>query len=464
MAEETAIESSAETAEKPKQTVTTEDVGPARKKLTIEVPQERISARVEEQYGKLQDEAVLPGFRKGRAPRRLLNKRFGNSILEDVKGQIFSEAYTQAIEDQKLEVIGEPEIKDFAKIKLPESGPLIFTVEVEIVPAVTLPSFEGIEVTKPKLDVTDEDVAKEINRLSESSGKMKEVVEGEVQVKDFVQGDVKVRAGENAGEDAELIMHQPGAYVLVNGEDLGFKGHIAGIVVDDLGKQLPGKKVGDQFVLSVTGPAVHEIEKIKGQPITITLKIEKLHRVDAVPHDKIHEQLGLDSLDDVKAKIREALESRRDRQQQGVLHDQVSKYLLENVDLSLPEGLTSRQSLRILRRSALDMAYKGVPQDQIDLKLAELRKNSEEEARKQLKLFFILDAASKVLEVEVDDQEINGRIAMLAQQQNRRPEKLRQEMSRSGEIENLFLQIREQKTLDLIIAKAKVTEGELPKA
>jgi trigger factor len=307
-------------------------------------------------------------------------------------------------------------------------------------------------------------VTKEINRIRESSGKMKEVAEGEVQVKDFVQGDVKVRAGLDAPEDAEVLFHQPGAYVLVNGEDLQFKGHIAGIVIEDLGKTLPGKKVGDVFTTSLTGPAVHEVEKFRGQPVTVSLKIEKLHRVDAIPEDKLHEQMGLESFDAVKKRIKDALESRRDRQQQASLHEQVSKYLLDNVELSLPEGLTSRQALRILRRTALDMAYKGTPQEEIDLKLAELRKTSEDEARKQLKLFFVLDAASKQLEVQVDDQEINGRIAMLAYQQNRRPEKLRQEMVRNGEIENLFLQIREQKTLDKIITKAKISEGPAPTA
>jgi trigger factor len=132
------------------------------------------------------------------------------------------------------------------------------------------------------------------------------------------------------------------------------------------------------------------------------------------------------------------------------------------VDLTLPKGLTDRQSARVLRRQALELSYQGLPENEIEQRVAELRASSEEDARKQLKLFFILDQAAKQLDVDVTENEVNGRIAMLANQQGRRPEKLRQQMQRSGELEHLFLQIREQKTLDKILETAAVTEVEPP--
>src|SRR5690606_28825830 len=102
----------AEAEERGEQTVTVEDIGPARKSLTIEVPAERIAKKIESSYEKLRMEAAVPGFRRGRAPQRLLQKRFGDSVLDDVKVQLLSECYTQAVEDHKLEVIGQPDIKD----------------------------------------------------------------------------------------------------------------------------------------------------------------------------------------------------------------------------------------------------------------------------------------------------------------------------------------------------------------
>ncbi len=133
---------------------------------------------------------------------------------------------------------------------------------------------------------------------------------------------------------------------------------------------------------------------------------------------------------------------------------------LENVDLELPKGVTGRQTARVLQRQQMELAYRGVPEDEIAQQIAEAREGSEEEAIRQLKLFFILDKAAKDLEVEVNENEINGRIAMMAQQQGRRPEKLRQEMHKRGQIEQLYLQVREQKVMDQIIEKASITEVE----
>ncbi|MEX0654261.1 MAG: trigger factor [Phycisphaeraceae bacterium] len=448
------------TEERPEQSVTVEDIGPARKKLTIEVPESRIKEQIEKAYGQLRDEAVLPGFRRGRAPRRLIERRFGDSIKDDVKGQLLSESYTQAVEDEKIDVLGEPDVKDVENIELPDAGPLKFEVEVEITPDVTLPPLEALEVKKRSAEVTDEDITKEIDRFRERFGDMKAVEEGEVQPDDFLVCDVKVLAGENTGDDAEELDHQPEAYVLVAGESREFKGHVAGIVVDDLGKRLAGKKVGDVETISMTGPSAHENEKIKGQPITITLKINRIERVEPAPVETLVQQMGVESEDEMKSRIREMLEGRRKQQQTEDMHKQVSDQLVEKVEMELPEDLTSRQAERVLSRKRMELLYQGKSEQEVEQEIAEQRSGSEDEAKRQLKLFFIVDKAAKELEVEVGEGEINGRIAMMAMQQGRRPEKLRQEMAQRGELEQIYLQLREQKTLDKVIEKAKVTESD----
>jgi trigger factor len=470
MSEETTSQATApETTEtglaKGEQTVTISDVGPARKSLTIELPAERVAKRLEEEFKKLQDDAALPGFRKGRAPMRLLKKRFEGAIRDDLRGQLISESYSQAVEDHKLEVIGDPDVKNFKDIKLPDSGPLTYVVEVEVAPEVALPSLEGIEVIKPKLEVTDEQIAKEIENLRERNGKM-DPIEGEgvqIQPKDYVQGHIKIQAGENAGADAELIFEQPGGFILVNGEDLGHRGHIAGIVVEDLGKRAIAQKTGETLVISTKGPEGHENDKIKNQPITITMKLDKVYRVQPASLESIQSSYGVASEEELKKAVRESSDQRNKIQQTSAQHEQVCNYLVEKVELSLPEGLTGRQTSRLLRRKAMDLSYRGTPEKEIEQRIADMRKTSEDEARKQLKLFFIIDQAARKLEIEVSEDEVNNRISFMAWQQGRRPEKLRQEYIRSGEIESLYLQLREQKTLDKILESAKVTEGEYPK-
>jgi len=130
-----------------KNTVTIEDAGPCKKKVVIEIPEESIKAAVDEQYTELGREAVVPGFRKGRAPRRLLEKRFGKETNEQIKLKLLAEASEAAIKDNELDILGDPDI-EFEKVELPPTGPMRFEFEAEVRPEFDLPKLEGIPVNR----------------------------------------------------------------------------------------------------------------------------------------------------------------------------------------------------------------------------------------------------------------------------------------------------------------------------
>ena len=438
--------------------VSLEDIGPARKCLTIEIPPERITEKIESNYSKLHTDSTLPGFRKGRVPRRLLEKRFKSSVHEDARNQLLGECYDQAIKDHDLDVIGEPDIKDFDQIKLPEDGALSFKVEVEISPKVELPDLTSIEIKKESKDVTDKDVDEEIEKLRTRFGQLTEVQDTKISEQDYVKAQVRIFAGKDTGDDGKIISQEPDVWIVVNGKEADYKGHVVGIVVDQLGKKLAGKKGEDQITVSMTGPPGHENDQIKDQPITIIIDIKAVHRHQPAELDVLITNWGLASQDELKKKILDMLKERSKSEQRGAMHKQVCDYLLEKIDLELPQGLTSRQSARLLQREAMELTYQGLDGQEIEQKIAEARQSTDEKARHQLKQFFILDQAAKNLGIEVSEAELNGQIASLAMQQGRRPEKLRQEMHKKGELEYLYLQIREQKTLDKIIESAKVIE------
>lgn len=471
----TDVENSEEAAEeRPAQTVTIEDSGPARKKLTIEVPAERIQASIGSSYDQLRDDAQIPGFRRGRAPKRLLEKRFGSTIKDDVRGQLLSESYSQAIEDEGLDVIGEPDVKDVDKIELPDEGPLTFEVEIEVTPDFDLPDLEGINVEKPVIEVDDAQIDAELVKLGERNGQMTQVTEGGLEIGDYGEVEVHIVAGTDAAipedfdgmpeegaegaDDSPVIAHHPFTYVLVHGEDKEFKGHVVGIVVDDLGKRMAGKAIGDREVISQTGPEGHEVERIKGQPVTIHIHLKGIQRVVHATTEAMLESFGIETEEELRSEIRQGLEANRDQSQNQKMHEQVCDYLAEQVKFELPEGLSSRQSARLLQRQGMEMAHQGLSKDDIEAQLAEMRSSSEDQARKELKLFFILDKASKQLEIEVDEGELNGRITQMAMQQQRRPEKVRQEMIQSGQYDQLYVSVRDQKTLEAIVEKANVKE------
>lgn len=439
--------------------VSLEDIGPARKCLTIDVPAERIAEKIESNYARLGSDAVVPGFRKGRAPRQLLEKRFGTSVMEDSRNQLLGECYKQAVEDQDLDVIGEPDIKDIDTIKLPDNGPLQFKVDVEISPKVELPDLTGIEVTQTPVEVTKDQIKTEVDRLQQRMGQIIKIVDAPIKKDDYVSAAVSIYAGEKPDTDAEPIIQQNDVWITVHGKDKDYKGHVVGIVVAELGKSLIGKKTGDTVNVSTTGPASHENEQIRDQPISIVIDTKSVERLEPASVDQILEKGGLESASQLEEQIAEQLKERNERQDKLAMHEQICEYLLDKIDLELPEGLTSRQSERMLQTQAMELAYSGLDHQQIEEKLAELRQNSQEQASRQLKRFFVLDQAAKSLEIDVSNSEVNGRIATMAIQQGRRPEKFRQEMERKGEIEHLFLQIREQKTLEKILESAKVNQS-----
>ncbi len=447
---------------KPKleQTITVGDAGPARKSITIEIPAARIEAKLKENMGKLKTDASIPGFRRGRAPMRLIEKRFGDTLREDVRGQLISESYSQAVEEQKLEVLGEPEVKDIDKLKLPDSGPMTVVVEVEVVPNFELPDLTGVAIQKPRLEVTDAQVQEEVKNLQKRYGKMNPVTEGGALAEDFVLVDLRILEGENAQADATEIAHHPGTYVLVTGEEQQFKGQVAGIAIDDLGKTMADKKVGDVITLSITGPAGHEDERIANKPVTLMLRVDKIERIELTPVDDVAKQMGMENAEALSTRIKEVLQSRNERSQKQAMHQQLTALLLEKLPMELPSNLSKRQTARLLHRQAVDMAMQGVPETDIAQKIAEAKAGSEEQAARQLKLFFILDRLARKHNIDVTENEVNQAIYMVAMQQGRRPEKLRQQMQRSGQIEQVYLEIRDTKTLDKVLETATISEVE----
>ena len=435
-----------------------QDAGPARKRMAFTVSEGEVTRKIEDTYGNLADDAVLPGFRKGRAPRKLLERKFASSIRGDVKQQIISEAYSKAIEEHELDVIGDPEVQDAETLELPESGPFTFTVDVEVTPEVKLPEFSSISVERPEGGVDDAKVDAEVGKLAEQFGSMEEAPEGfTTQQGDYVRSDLKVLKGEDAGDDAEVILDLPGAYTLLHGEDKGFKGHIAGIVVQDMGKRLAGKQAGHVERISMTGPASHENAGVRDQPITLVMTVNRVDRMEPATTEVLLERTGLEDEAELKSKVREMLVERAAEEQRQALHKQVAEQLLERVELELPVGLKDRQIQRNHERRRMQLLMGGKNEEEISDELAEARGESEEEAVRQLKAFFIVDAAARQLEVEVGQNEVNGRVYQIAMRQNRRFEKVRQEMGNRGEIEQLYLSIREGKTLDKILEAATIT-------
>jgi trigger factor len=430
----------------PKATYSVEDAGAARKRIKLDIPGERIQGKLKEAFGELQHDAVLPGFRRGRAPKRLIEKRFGSDIRNTVKQQVVAEAYEKAVEEHKLEAIGEPEI-DLNKIELPDSGNLQVTVEVEVSPEFALPSIEKIAVKKPKLEANEERLALAVDNLRKYFGHWHDKTDGATE-EDTVMADVKV-----AGEDGATIVEQPQV-------NFGVKpGNIAGIQFDDLGDKLKGKKVGDVVTLDGTLPADHAEENLRGKKVSITLTIKGVkHQHLPEVNQEFATMLGFDTVDALKADLKDRLVTQLEQETKGAMAQQVYRYLLSNTNLELPAKLSQRQMGNVLRRRATEMMQRGVPEAEIVHQIDQLRISSAQQAAVDLRLFFIMGKLAEQFGIEVNEEEVNARIAAIAAQYGRRPEKLKSQMSASGQLEQLYLQIRDGKVVDKLVEMGEVSE------
>ena len=409
------------------------------------MPPEKISKALDEQYEDLRKNALVPGFRKGRAPRRLLEKRFGKESTEQVKLKLLIDASDKAMKDNNIEAIGEP-ILDHDKIELPEKGSLKFEFEIETRPEFKLPELQGLPVEKPKLEVSDEQVELEVTELQKRMGTWKPK-DGKIALDDQIVADVTLKAD---GETEKILNSE--IYI----RPRGFAGKV---VIDDLDKLLIGAKAGDTKTTETDVPATFFEEKYRGKKVEVEIKINDVKALVPVElNEEFFKRVGIADINELKTNLRQRNEKNLQRQQQDAMRQEVRNYLLGKITLDLPADVVADQSSHILQRQYTRMLLQGAKAEDIKKQMEQLKASSEEQARESLKAFFIMDAVAKKFGIEATDEEINGYIAQAAMYRQVRPEKLREQMSRDGSLAEAAMEIREIKCIDKILETAKISK------
>lgn len=431
-----------------KDIVTIEEAGPCKKKVTIEIVQEKIKKAVDKQYVEMGKEALVPGFRKGRAPRRLLEKRFGKETTEQIKLTLLSDASKSAIEENKLQTIGEPDI-DVEKIELPAEGSLTFDFEVEVRPEFDLPQLEGIPVARTKLEVTDEQIDREIEQMQRWSGVWTPREEGSVELEDQIIADAVLKI---EGIEEEQKLYNIEIYVRQNG-------FVGAIPVEKLDELLVGAKAGETKETSIEVPKTFFREEYRGKKVDIQISIKDIKWLKPAELDEnLLKRYGVEDADEMREKIRDTLHSRLETQGRTEMTEQIFEYLLDKTDLDLPVNVVAEQASSVLQRQYTNLLMRGLSREQIDEQMEQLQAGSEQQAEQQLKTFFIMDKIADKLEIDVSKEEINGHIAQLAMQRGQRPERMKEDMERNGSLAQLILEVRQDKCIAKLLETAVITE------
>ena len=423
-----------------------EDAGTLRKKVTVTVPAERIEAKRDELFGELDNSAQVPGFRIGHAPRRLIEKRFGREVAEDVRNALIGDSLGKAIKEVEPKALGEPDI-DLEDIELPESGDLEFSFEVEVEPEFELPELKGIPVRKLPGEVTDERIDGYIEELRGSQAKY-EPAEGAAAAGDMVTVSARIEV-EGAGEvrrDEVLLRVAPG--------------QIEGLPLVEMGTELAGKRAGETAELKITVPAAHPNDEWKSKDARVELTVKDVRkRVLPAGGQEFARQSGFGSMDEFRDFVRTRMTRRIESETRRDMQEQVARYLLDSTEFDLPEGVAARHTQRIVQRRYVDLLRQGVPRERIDENITHLQADAEQQAKQELKRSFILGRVADELGIEVSEEDVNSAVASIAAQYGRRPERMRQELAGDGTLEQMQMSMREDAAIDKLLEQADVTEA-----
>ena len=442
------------------------DIGVLRKELRITVPAQVIADHMEHNYSELMHDAFVPGFRKGHAPRRLIEKRFGHDVRESLTSSIVGQSFFAATENEKLEVLGDPlfnvtteagvKLMDIGEalqhIRLPESGDFAYVCEVELKPTFELPELKGIAIKAPEVEVTEAMVDEQLLRRRKIRGRVEPVAEGAAEKDDQVIADVVLTV------DGQEVKREENSTIGVRPTRLD------GIPLLTLDEVLGGVKPGETRTTECTIPEDYERTDLRGKPGQVTFKVHELKRLVPEPLPEFLQAWGFETEADARTYVREGLESERNQLVTRAKRAQIDEYLLSHTALELPLGFSTRQTERAVMRRVVELQQRGMPLTDIETRIDELRTSANEQVAVELKLGFILEKVAEVLDVHVTDEEVNTEIARIAKLYNRRFDRVRDDLQSRDLLAQLVERIRDNKCVAALLEQAQLTAAEVAPA
>jgi trigger factor len=421
-----------------------EEIGPCKKLLKVEIPKEKIDDEWQEQLKELCRMADLPGFRKGKAPRSLVERKFGDRLMEDVKQKLVSSTYEEAVEKNKLSPVGEPEISD---VNMELGKPLNFEVTMEVLPTFEIGEYKGMQLKKESVSVTDKDIKTALKTISGQKTQLTIVKDGKVEDDDYIICDCKVKVGR------KIVFEDEDLEVMVSGST------VANINVPNLKLNLLGTKSGGTCSIDVELGDNFSVEQYRNKSAKLEISVKEIKRpVSPEIDDEMAKQMGYDSLAELSEFVSKKLEAEKKRMVDNDMREQIYKNLLEMANFDLPKDVIESQTNKRLHRYQIELLNKGTPLEEIEKDMGNLKNASEESVIKDFKLSLILERIAEKEKIFVTEAEVNQRINTLANMYGTEPSKMRNQLEKIGNIPNLRYQMKESKTVDFLIKEAVTKE------
>lgn len=408
-------------------------------KLTIEVDAAKFEEGMQRAYNQNKGKISIQGFRKGKAPRALIEKTYGPEIFyEDAANFIIPDAYDKAVEENALEVVSRPTID----VEQMEKGKnFIFTAEVAVKPEVQIDNYKGIEVIKKSIDVTDEDIEEELDKIREQNSRLIDVDNRPIQDGDeitldfegFIDG-VPFEGGK--AEDYNLII---GSHSFI----------------DTFEEQLIGKSIGEEAEINVAFPDNYQQEELQGKPAMFKVKIKsiKVKELPEVDDEFAQDVSEFESLDEYKASLKETIKERKEDEAKKDKQDQVLKKLLNSNEIELPEPMVELEAENMIKEFAHNLQYQGFSLEQyltyMGQSVISLRNAMKTEAINKIRISLILEAIAVKENLEITDEAYNSELQKMAGIYGMQVEQLTKGIGKEEE-ESLKQDLLNQMALNLI--------------
>lgn len=425
------------------------DVGPCKVKLRVEIAAERVHEEIEHKYEELNESVALPGFRQGKAPRNLLEKKFGKALLDDLKFELLNRSFEEAKDDKDLEPVGDPDIAEPEKLAVEDNKPFVYELTIETRPKVEVKGYEGLKVKKPKAAVEEKDVEAVLRGYQESKAELVPADDGAAKDGDQIIADLTLLLGDKAIDTAENN-------ALFLTDDISFYG----VELKDYHKAVAGKKIGDTVDYPVKLPENFPMKEHAGKDATVrtaikSVKRKKFPEIDA---EFAKKHFDMDTVDELKADIRKKILREKEEAAKHEMGRKLVDDLVSANDFPMPEGLISSGAEEALARLQMDLTMKGVPEEEIKKKIEEERGTSKENMAKALKAHFILEHLAAKEKIFVTEEQVEERVGKIAAQYGRWPHEMKAYLEEQGLLAQLRRSMREELTREFLLSKAVIEE------
>lgn len=412
-------------------------------KLTIEVSAEEFETALDKAYKKNKNKISLPGFRKGKAPRAMIEKMYGTGVFyEDAANDLIPGAYESAAKESELEIVAQPSI-DVTQIE--KGKPFIFTATVAVKPDVTLGDYKGIEVEKKTAEVTDEELQAEIDKVRESNSRMITVEDRAVQ-----DGDITTIDFEGFVDGEPFEGGKGENYPLTIGSHS---------FIDNFEEQLIGKNIGEETEVNVTFPEQYQAEELQGKPAVfkVTIKEIKVKELPELDDDFAQDVSEFDTVDEYKEDLKKKLLENKEAALKREKEEDVVGKIIENATMEIPDPMVDTQVRQMVQEFSQRIQSQGLSLQQYmqftGMTPESLTNELQPQALKRIQSRLVLEAVVAAENIETSDEDLEKELEKMAEMYQMEADKLK-ELVGEEEKKQIALDLAVQKAVELVVDAA----------